>query len=168
MRAFISIPLASLFVFLAGFNVWIMLTGRGATPRARRVWTQIHRASGYTFIALFVIFCYFMLLRIRSADELSPRIVLHLTLALILAPLLLVKVTVVRYQKSAWDVLITLGVTIFTLAFTLVSLNVAVHYLRDVVPHKIPFAVSLRVIIAAIILAAIGFFARKHDGLPSR
>jgi hypothetical protein len=52
VRAFVSIPLASLFVFLAAFNVWIigdagrrirnavlggeiMLTGRGATPRAQ-------------------------------------------------------------------------------------------------------------------------------------
>ena len=84
MRAFISIPLASLFVFLAAFNVWIMLTGRGATPRSRKLWTQAHRIAGYTFIALFMIFCYFMLLRIRGADELSPRIMLHMGLALLL------------------------------------------------------------------------------------
>jgi len=129
VRTFISILLACLFVFLASFNVWIMLTSRGATPRSRKIWTGIHRICGYAFIALFVIFCYFMLLRIRLADELSPRIVLHFSLALILAPLLLVKVIVVRYQRSAWNVLITLGVTIFAVAFTLVSINVAVHYL---------------------------------------
>lgn len=160
MRAFISIPLAGLFVFLAGFNVWIMLSGRGVTPRGRRIWTHIHRACGYAFISLFVIFCYFMLLRIRSADELSPRIALHLSLALILAPLLLVKVMVVRYQKPAWNVLITLGVAIFAIAFTLVSMNVAVHYLRAVVPHKVPFAMSLRVIVATIIAVTIALFAK--------
>jgi len=86
VRTFISIPLSGLFVFLAGFNVWIMLTSRGPTPRSRKVWTQIHRVCGYLFVALFVIFCYFMLLRIRSADELSPRVVLHLSMPLILAP----------------------------------------------------------------------------------
>ena len=111
MPAFISIPLASLFVSLAAFNIWIMLSGRSVTPRSRRLWSQIHRVCGYTFIALFMIFCYFMLLRIRSADELSPRIILHLILALILTPLLLAKVIVVRYQKSAWNVLIALGIT---------------------------------------------------------
>jgi uncharacterized protein YqhQ len=116
VRAFISIPLASLFVLLAAFNLWIMLTGRGVTPRTRRIWTQIHRVCGYIFISLFLIFCYFMLLRIRSADELSPRIIVHLALALILALLLLVKVIVVRYQRSAWNVLIALGVTIFAIA----------------------------------------------------
>jgi len=166
VRAFISIPLAGLFVFLAAFNVWIMLTGRGATPRSRKIWIHIHRACGYAFIALFVIFCYFMLLRIRSADELSPRIVLHLSLALILAPLLLVKVIVVRYQKSAWNVLITLGVTIFALVFTLVAMNIAVHYLRDLTPHKVPFAISLRVIATAIVLGGIAFFAKARQAKP--
>lgn len=162
MHAYLSIPLAGLFVFLAAFNVWIMLTGRGATARSRKTWTQAHRICGYAFISLFLIFCYFMLLRIRSADELSPRIILHLSLALMLAPLLLVKVIIVRYQKSAWNVLIALGVTIFALAFTLVSMNVAVHYLRDLAPHKVPFAISLRVILAVILAAIVAFFARAR------
>jgi amino acid transporter len=105
-----------------------------------------------------------MLLRIRSADELSPRIVVHLTLALILAPLLLVKVIVVRYQKSAWNVLITLGVTIFALAFTLVSMNVAVHYVRDLTPHKVPFAISLRVIAVVVVSAVVALLARVENG----
>jgi ferredoxin-NADP reductase len=166
VHSVISLPLAGLFVFLAGFNVWIMLTGRGATPRSRRIWTQIHRVCGYLFLSLFVIFCYFMLLRIRSADELSPRIVIHLVLALILAPLLLVKVIVVRYQKSAWNVLITLGVTIFAIAFTLVSMNVAVHYMRDLPAHKVPLAISLRIIAGVIVAALIAFFARSKQPTP--
>ena len=36
MRSAISLTLASVFVFLAGFNVWNMLTGRGASPRSSR------------------------------------------------------------------------------------------------------------------------------------
>jgi ferredoxin-NADP reductase len=166
VHAAVSLPLAGLFVFLAGFNVWIMLTGRGATARTRRIWTQIHRVCGYIFISLFVISCYFMVLRIRSADELSPRIVMHLTLALILAPLLLVKVIVVRYQKSAWNVLITLGVTIFASAFTLVAMNVAVHYLRNLPAHKVPFAISLRIITVVVVAAVISFFARSNPPAP--
>jgi ferredoxin-NADP reductase len=166
VHAAVSLPLAGLFVFLAGFNVWIMLTGRGATPHTQRIWTQIHRICGYIFISLFVIFCYFMMLRIRSADELSPRIVMHLALALILAPLLLVKVIIVRYQKSAWNMLIALGTTIFAIAFTLVSMNVAVHYLRDLAPHKVPFALSLRIIAVVIVAAVIAFFARSKQPTP--
>src|SRR5262245_49298230 len=126
----VSIPLAGLFVFLAGFNVWIMLTGRGATSRGRRIWTQLHRICGYLFIAIFAISCFFMLTRIRGlSDELPPRIILHMTLALLLAPLLFVKVIVVRYQKAAWGLLMAIGMTIFAFAFTLVAVNVSVHYL---------------------------------------
>jgi hypothetical protein len=136
VHAAVSLPLAGLFVFLAGFNVWIMLTGRGATPRSRRTWTQIHRVCGYLFISLFVIFCYFMLLRIRSADELSPRIVTHLTLALALAPLLFAKVLVVRYQKASWTFLMAIGVGVFVIAFTLVAMNVSIHYLRRASPDS--------------------------------
>ena len=167
MPAFISIPLASFFVLLAGFNLWIMLTGRGATPRSRRIWTQIHRVCGYCFISLFVIFCHFMLLRIRSADELSPRIIAHLILALILAPLLLVKLTVVRYQKSAWYVLIALGVTIFAVAFSLVSMNVAVHYLRGLTPRRVPLAISLAVIIVVVVTAVGAFISGRKPAKPS-
>jgi ferredoxin-NADP reductase len=161
MRAIISLPLAGLFVFLAGFNAWIMLTSRGGSPHGRRLWMQAHRICGYVFIALFATFCYFMLLRLRgSSDELSPRLTLHVGLALILAALLLAKVIVVRYQKAAWGALMALGISIFVAAFTLVTVNVAVHYLRNASPHKVPFATSLRVVAVVIILALVAVLTR--------
>ena len=164
MRAIISVPLAGLFVFLAGFNAWIMLTGRGASPRSRRLWTQAHRVCGYTFIALFAIFCYFMLLRLRGfPDEPSPRLILHMGLALALAPLLLAKVIAVRSQKAAWGLLTTLGISIFVTAFILVAVNVSVHYLRNASPHKVPLAISLRVVGTVIIFALVGFLARSKQ-----
>jgi glycine betaine catabolism B len=159
--AIISLSLAGLFVFLAGFNAWIMLTSRGGSPHSRRLWTQAHRICGYTFIALFAIFCYFMLLRVRgSSDELSPRLILHMGLAFTLAPLLITKVIIVRYQKAAWGILMALGISIFVVAFTLVTVNVSVHYLRNASPHKVPPAISLSVVAAVIILALVAFFTR--------
>jgi ferredoxin-NADP reductase len=164
VRAIITLPLAGLFVFLAGFNAWIMLTSRGASPRGRRLWTQAHRVCGYAFIALFAIFCYFMLLRVRgSSDELSPRLILHMSLAFALAPLLLAKVIVVRYQRAAWGVLMALGISILITAFTLVAVNVSVHYLRNASPDKVSFAISLRVIVAVILLAAVAFLTRSKQ-----
>jgi hypothetical protein len=160
--AIISVPLAVLFVFLAGFNAWIMLSGRGATPRSRRLWTQTHRICGYTFIALFAIFCYFMLLRIKGrSDELSPRLILHMGLAFALTPLLLAKVLVVRYQKN-WGALMALGISIFATAFTLVTLNVSVHYLGNASPHKAPFVISL-IVVAVVIALALVAFLRRHE-----
>lgn len=49
VRAFISIPLAGLFVLLAALNLWIVLTSRAAYTVQRRIWTQVHRICGYTF-----------------------------------------------------------------------------------------------------------------------
>ena len=161
MRIIISLTLACLFVFLAGFNVWNMLTSRGTSAWSRRLWTQIHRVAGYAFIALFAILTYFMLLRIRGwSDELSPRLVLHIGLALSLAPLLVVKVIVARYQKAARGLLMGLGIGIFAIAFTLVALNVSVHYLRVASTHKVQAETSAAVIVVVLISATIAFFAK--------
>jgi hypothetical protein len=165
----ISVPLAALFVFLAGFNVWIMLTNRGASPRSRRLWTRAHRISGHTFIALVAVFYYFMLLRVKgSLDELSPRLILHMGLAFLLAPLLLVKVIAVRYQKAAWNLLMALGIGIFGIAFALVALNVSVHYLRIASRHKVTVGTSEAVIVVVLALAVMGYFSGiKYSGAKS-
>jgi ferredoxin-NADP reductase len=160
----ISLTLACLFVFLAGFNVWNMLTNRGTSARSSRLWAQIHRIAGYTFIALFAIFSYFMLLRVKGqTDELSPRLVLHVGLALLLAPLLLVKVIVARNQKAARGLLTTLGVGIFAAAFTLVSLNLIVHFLRVASNDKVPARTSVTLVGVVLISVAIAFFAKAKQ-----
>jgi hypothetical protein len=106
----VSLSLACLFVLLAGFNVWNMLSGRGVSAWHGKFWIQTHRVAGHAFIALFAIFCYFMLLRLKGwSDELPPRLILHMGLALILIPLLLVKVVVARYQKAARGLLTALA-----------------------------------------------------------
>lgn len=160
MPSAVTVPLAALFVFLAGFNVWIMLTERGASPRSRRLWSRAHRIAGHTFIALFVVFCYFMLLRVRGfSDELSPRLILHMSLAFLLVPLLLAKVMTVRYQKDAWKPLMVLGIGIFATAFTLVALNVSVHYLRIASKHRMALGTTGTIIAVAFALALIGYFS---------
>ena len=81
-----------LFVLLAGLNPWIMLTNRGNSERSGRLWMCIHRTVGYAFIVVFAVTVYFMLLRLKgNSDELPPRILLHMSLALILAPCCLLR-----------------------------------------------------------------------------
>jgi hypothetical protein len=63
-----------------------------------------------------------------------------------LAPVLLVKVIVARYQKTARGLLMALGIAIFAMAFTLVALNVSTHYLRLASAHKAPRTVELSVL----------------------
>jgi len=54
-----------------------------------------------------------------------------------------------------------LGISILVAAFTLVAVNVSVHYLRNASPHKVPLAISLRVIVVVVMLATVGFFTRS-------
>jgi len=161
MRFPISLTLASLFVVLAGFNVWSMLTSRGTSLRGNGLWTRIHRIAGYAFITLFAILCYFMLRRLKGwSDELSPRLILHMALALSLAPLLFVKLIVARYQKAARGLLTGLGIGIFAIAFTLVSLNLSIHYLRAASTERVPAGISATVVVAILALAVVAFFAK--------
>ncbi|HLW53958.1 MAG TPA: iron-sulfur cluster-binding domain-containing protein [Candidatus Angelobacter sp.] len=161
VRIAVSLTSAGLFVFLAGFNVWSMVTARGSSPRSSRLWTEAHRIAGYLFIALFAVFCYYMLLSVRGwPDELPPRIIFHAGLALLLVPLLLVKVMVARYQKAARGLLTALGIVIFTSAFTLVAVNVAIHFLRDASAKKIPGGISIAVVVGILATASVGYLGK--------
>ena len=81
-----------------------------------------HRIGGYLFIALFCVMAYFMVARLRqSAGDNSPTVTLHLALAMILSPLLFIKVLIARYYKNQHGVLMPLGLTIFVLAFVLIA-----------------------------------------------
>ena len=126
MLTLVSVISGMVFVLLAGLNPWIMLTNRANSKPSGRTWMRVHRTVGYVFIAVFMVTAYFMLLRLKGeSDELAPRILLHMLLALTLAPLLLMKVLVARYQPQGSSVLLpALGITIFLLSFTVVAVNV--------------------------------------------
>src|SRR5215831_9610541 len=93
---------ATIFVLLAGFNVWSILATPSRFARNPQILIRVHRIAGYTFAAIFVVVSYFMLLRIKAIpDELPPRILVHMCLALMLAPLLIAKIVVARRHKAA-------------------------------------------------------------------
>jgi ferredoxin-NADP reductase len=81
-----------------------------------------HRLGGYLFIALFCVMAYFMVARLRQrgADN-SSTVTLHLALAMILSPLLFIKVLIARYYKNQHALLMPIGLTIFVLAFVLIA-----------------------------------------------
>ena len=131
MSASLSALLGSLFVLLAGANVWGMLHASRASKGhaiGRAIWA--HRIGGYAFVLIFGAMCFFMALRLKGvSEELPPRIILHVLLALLLAPVLLVKVLIARYYRHYSAALLPLGVTIFVLSFALVSMNLAPYVL---------------------------------------
>src|ERR1700732_4659807 len=94
---------------------------------------RAHRIAGYLFIGLFCFMTWFMVLKVKDVpDELPLRSMLHILLAMVLAPLLLVKVIIARYYKTSGTILVPLGITIFTLGFVLIASAAGPYLLRKV------------------------------------
>jgi ferredoxin-NADP reductase len=133
----VSVWLGITFVLTGAINVWLILQTSarvrqsGATARL----ISAHRIGGYLFIALFCLMGYFMLARLGTIDgNASPGAMIHLTLAMILSPLLFVKVLIARYYKSHSSLLMPIGLVIFVLSFVLIGITVGpalVHHVSS-------------------------------------
>src|ERR1700719_4415925 len=129
----LSAALGLVFVLIGVMALYLIFEAsrhsQDQAARTRRI--QAHRIAGYVFMALFCFMTWLMLLRLKNApDELSMRSMLHILIAMILAPLFLIKVLVARYYKSYTSVLVPLGVTIFTLGFVLIASTAGPYLLR--------------------------------------
>ena len=164
MLTLASVISGIVFVLLAGLNPWIMLTNRADSKPSGRMWMRVHRTVGYTFIAIFIVIVYFMLLRLKGeSDELAPRILLHMSLALTLAPLLFVKVLVARYQPPGSRALLpVLGIAIFALSFTVVAVNVVPLVLRNVTDDRVPTITSVAFVL--VVLATVAMLLTRRSG----
>jgi ferredoxin-NADP reductase len=128
-----SIALGLAFVLIGGINVWLVLgaLSRLKSARASSRMLALHRAGGYLFIALFCVMGSVMIARLRrEAADVSPTVTVHLALAMVLSPLLFLKVLIARYYKSQHGLLMPIGLSIFVLAFALVASAVAPHLAR--------------------------------------
>src|SRR5258708_2400087 len=129
----LSALIGVLFVLLAIGAVWLMFDGSRSAPqsdRARRM-IRAHRVAGYLFIALFCIMTWFMILKIKDRpDELPSPSMLHALIAGVMAPLMFIKVLVARYYRNHTSILVPLGLTIFVLAFVLVTTTAGPYFLR--------------------------------------
>jgi mono/diheme cytochrome c family protein len=119
-----SIALGAVFIVLAAINVWLVLEAwarvKAAKTSSRML--ALHRIGGYLFIGLFFVMAYFMVARLRSGGaDTSPTVSIHLALAMILSPLLFIKVLIARYYKTQQGLLMPIGLTIFVLAFVLIA-----------------------------------------------
>ncbi len=128
-----SVALGLAFVLLGGINVWLVLEAwsRVKAAKASSQMLTLHRIGGYLFIALFCVMTYFMFARLRSGGgDTSATVTLHLALAMILSPLLFVKVLIARYYKNQQSLLMPIGLTIFVLAFVLIASTVGPYLAR--------------------------------------
>src|SRR5580693_6763094 len=121
-----SVWLGVTFVLVGAINVWLILqaSARARNSNASTRLIAAHRIGGYLFIALFCVMGYFMIARLGdAAGGASSGTMIHLTLAMVLSPLLFVKVLVARYYKSYYSLLTPIGLTIFVLSFVLIGIT---------------------------------------------
>src|SRR6266404_5805539 len=140
MTAVVNISLGLVFVGLATLNVVTILESsrREGTPRTRTRAIALHRFSGYLFIGLFAVMVWSMSKRlIGSPEGLSGGTVVHVALAILLGPLLLVKVMVVRRYKNHYAILFPLGLSIFAISVVLVFIR-AVPYVLGLITLPSP------------------------------
>jgi cytochrome c2 len=141
MNPLIVSVLATLFIILGGATVFIMLemTGRtrdhtGKTGRSLAgslTWIRVHKILGYLFLSLFTLMLVFMIRKVAGfQEELTSRAVFHIVLALILIPLVVIKVLVVRRHPQLSTKLPMLGIAIFTLSFGLTGITAGYYVLH--------------------------------------
>ena len=130
-----SVWLGITFVLVGAINVWLVLQASARVREAKASTRLIaaHRIGGYLFIALFCVMGYFMLARLGDVGGASSGTTIHLTLAMVLSPLLFVKVLIARYYKNYSSLLMPIGLTIFVLSFVLIGITAGpslVHHAR--------------------------------------
>jgi ferredoxin-NADP reductase len=155
--------LGVVFVLLAIANVSSILnaTGRSRDETSRERLIRIHRIGGYAFVGLFCAMTYFMALRLEGlSDELPPRLVIHLVLTLAIAPLLFVKILIVRYYRRYAAALLPIGLSIFVGSFILVMINLLPHWLGNAAPSETDIARSIGVVV--VIVAAVGYLLARR------
>src|SRR5580698_2585675 len=122
----VSLWLGVAFVLIGAINVWLILqaSARVRDTKASARLIAAHRIGGYIFIALFCLIGYFMVGRLGDVAAGAPAsTMIHLTLAMVLSPLLFVKVLVARYYKSYYSLLMPIGLVVFVLAFVLIGIT---------------------------------------------
>src|SRR5579863_403450 len=122
-----SVWLGITFVLIGAINVCLILqaSARVKDAKASARLIAAHRIGGYLFISVFCVMGYFMVARLGDVESgASPGTMIHLTLAMVLSPLLFVKVLVARYYKSYYSVLMPIGLVIFALSFVLIGITV--------------------------------------------
>ncbi len=139
MKAGLNISLGLVFVGLATFNVITLLESSrpSQTPQRRARSIALHRTGGYLFIGLFVVMFWFMGKRlIGSPEALLGDAALHINLAILLVPLLLVKVFVARKYKSHHSILFPLGLSIYAISVMLVFIRLLPFALGRIDPSS--------------------------------
>jgi cytochrome c5 len=133
MHPHFSSMLATLLLVIAGVTVLIMLemTGKIKDSPRKKGWIFLHRILGYLFLIIFASMLVFMVVKAGGFQEKMPaRAMIHIILALLLVPLIMIKVVIARRHAPLSTKLILLGTAIFGLAFGLTGITAGYYALH--------------------------------------
>lgn len=133
MNPLITSLFGALFTLIGAVTTLLMLELRG-NPRDKEQNQRLmksHRMLGYLFIIIFILMTVLMINKASTyQEELSPRAILHITLGVLMIPLLLIKVLIVRRFKRLGSYLLGFGIAIFLAAFVLNSVSAGYYFLH--------------------------------------
>jgi len=134
MNPLVSTITSGFFLLFGAIAVYTMMRRMGGKELSKPgVYTTVHKIAGWTFVILFIAMFVFMLERVENYwEESSPRITLHITLALALLLLLVIKVTIPRFFSRLGKNLFLLGTGVYLMAFSLVTLTGGYYIIRTV------------------------------------
>lgn len=137
----------TVFVALAAFNVVVMLEASrpACTGMVKARLVAYHRTCGYLFVILLCIMVWNMSRRLvgTGLSEAPALVAVHVALALVLLPLLALKVLIARSYKHLHSLLMSLGLAIFATSFALVFLPVLSQALHSKGNETIGYGVTL-------------------------
>ncbi len=127
MSPFVTSVLGVVFVIVAAVQVGLMLevVGREKPRFNPDLLSRIHRINGYLFAALYLMFLYFMIKKVAGANApLDTKTIIHMTLAISILPILVIKILIVRFYPNLFDTIVPLlGIGVLTLTTSLVAIT---------------------------------------------
>ncbi|MCI5141115.1 MAG: hypothetical protein D3909_05185 [Candidatus Electrothrix sp. ATG1] len=133
--------IAGLIATLTGaFAMLLMLELRGNPGKDSKVNKRLikaHKITGYLFIAFFIVIFAIMLAKVETYQkDFSPRTILHISLALLIIPLLFFKILIIRRFKHFEKKIPGIGLAVFLALFLLNSMTAGYYFLHQIEVDK--------------------------------
>lgn len=129
---------ASLILLLIGaVCLYTMMTRMGKKELTNPdTYTKVHRIAGWSFTAFFVVLIIYMTIRVAHyTDEFASRITWHLSLAIAMLCLLVIKISIPRIFPNLGRQLFLLGAGVYVIAFPMVLITAGYH-VQKMITHE--------------------------------
>ncbi|MDU9048874.1 MAG: photosystem P840 reaction-center cytochrome c-551 [Candidatus Electrothrix sp. Rat3] len=128
--------ISGLIATLTGACAMLLMLELRGNPRkdskANQRLIKAHKVTGYIFIAFFIVILGVMLSKAGTyQEEFSPRTILHISLALLVIPLLFFKILIIRRFKRFEKRIPGIGLAVFLALFLLNSMTAGYYFLHQ-------------------------------------